>query len=107
MCSSDLAESGGNVEGSIAGQDVWLDGVGGTVLLVGCRDVPSQLSVHASKLYAQNVVSLLTLMTQDGQVVPDESDEVVAGSAAVLRGEVRNAMAREALGLPALQKDGE
>ena len=101
------AESGGNVEGSIAGQDVWLDGVGGKVLLVGCRDVPSQLSVHASKLYAQNVVSLLTLMTQDGQVVPDESDEVVAGSAAVLRGEVRNAMAREALGLPALQKDGE
>jgi NAD(P) transhydrogenase subunit alpha len=75
--------------------------------LVGCRDVPSQLAVHASKLYAQNVVSLLSLMTVDGEIIPDESDEVVAGSAAVLRGEVRNPMAREALGLPPLQKDGE
>lgn len=101
------AESGGNVEGSVAGQDVALPAVGGTVTLIGCQDVPSQLSVHASKLYAQNVVSLLTLITKDGEVVPDESDEVVAGSAVVLRGEVRNAMAREALGMPALQKEGE
>lgn len=101
------AESGGNVEGAVAGQDVTIPGVGGDVLLVGCRDVPSQLSVHASKLYAQNVVSIVTLMTKDGAVVPDETDEVVAGSAAVLRGDVRNPMAREALGLPALPKDGE
>lgn len=101
------AETGGNVEGSLPGQDVLIDGVGGSVTLIGCRDVPSQLAVHASKLYAQNVVSLLTLMTSDGAVTPDESDEVVAGSAVVLRGEVRNAMTREALGLPALERDGE
>ena len=101
------AETGGNVEGSVAGQDLLLDGVGGTITLIGCKDVPSQLSVHASKLYAQNVVAILTLITKDGEVLPDESDEVVAGSAAVFRGEIRNAMARETLGLPALQKDGE
>lgn len=101
------AETGGNVEGSLPGQDVLIDAVGGSVTLIGCRDVPSQLAVHSSKLYAQNVVSLLTLMTSEGVVTPDESDEVVAGSAVVLRGEVRNAMTREALGLPALDKDGE
>jgi NAD(P) transhydrogenase subunit alpha len=101
------AETGGNVEGSVAGQDVLLDGVGGKITLVGCKDVPSQLAVHASKLYAQNVVALLTLFTHEGEVVPDESDEVVAGSAAVLRGEIRNAMARETLGLPVLPKGDE
>jgi NAD(P) transhydrogenase subunit alpha len=101
------AESGGNVAGSVPGQDVAIAGVGGTVTLVGCQDVPSQLAVHASKLYAQNVVSLLTLMTVEGNVIPDENDEVVAGCAAVLRGQVRNAMARQTLGLPALPKDGE
>jgi hypothetical protein len=46
-------------------------------------------------------------MTVEGNVIPDENDEVVAGCAAVLRGEVRNAMARQTLGLPALPKDGE
>jgi NAD(P) transhydrogenase subunit alpha len=96
------AESGGNVDGSVAGQDVVLKVPGGSITLIGCKDLASQLAVHASKLYAQNVVSLLTLMTAEGVVTPDEEDEVVQGSAVVFNGEVRNAMAREALNLPAL-----
>jgi NAD(P) transhydrogenase subunit alpha len=96
------AESGGNVDGSIAGQDVVVNVPGGSITLIGCKDLASQLAVHASKLYAQNVVSLLTLMTADGVVTPDEEDEVVQGSAVVFNGEIRNAMAREALNLPAL-----
>jgi NAD(P) transhydrogenase subunit alpha len=96
------AESGGNVDGSVAGQDVVLKVPGGSITVIGCKDLASQLAVHASKLYAQNVVSLLTLMTAEGVVTPDEEDEVVQGSAVVFNGEVRNAMAREALNLPAL-----
>ena len=96
------AESGGNVEGSVAGKDVELSVPGGHITLIGCKDLASQLSVHASKLFAQNVVSLLTLMTKDGVVTPDETDEVVQGSAIVFNGEIRNAMARETLKLPAL-----
>lgn len=96
------AESGGNVDGTIAGQDVVLKVPGGTITLIGCKDLPSQLALHSSKLYAQNVVSLLTLMTVEGVVTPDEEDEVVQGSAVVFNGEIRNAMAREALNLPAL-----
>ncbi|MEI6539798.1 MAG: NAD(P) transhydrogenase subunit alpha, partial [Planctomycetota bacterium] len=101
------AESGGNVEGSIAGQDVLLPTAGGDVTVIGCKDLASQLSVHSSKLYAQNVVSLLTLITTEGEVNADPSDEVVAGSAVVFAGDVRNAMARETLGLQPLAKDGE
>ena len=96
------AESGGNVDGSVAGQDVVVNVPGGSITLIGCKDLASQLAVHASKLYAQNVVSLLTLMTAEGVVTPDEDDEVVQGSAVVFNGEIRNAMAREALNLPAL-----
>ena len=96
------AESGGNVDGSVAGQDVVVNVPGGSITLIGCKDLASQLAVHASKLYAQNVVSLLTLMTAEGVVTPDEEDEVVQGSAVVFNGEIRNAMAREALNLPAL-----
>ncbi len=96
------AESGGNVEGSVAGKDVELNVPGGHIILIGCKDLASQLSVHASKLFAQNVVSLLTLMTKEGVVTPDETDEVVQGSAIVFNGEIRNAMARDTLKLPAL-----
>ena len=96
------AESGGNVDGSVAGEDVVVNVPGGSITLIGCKDLASQLAVHASKLYAQNVVSLLTLMTAEGVVTPDEEDEVVQGSAVVFNGEIRNAMAREALNLPAL-----
>jgi H+-translocating NAD(P) transhydrogenase subunit alpha len=96
------AESGGNVDGSVAGQDVVVNVPGGSITLIGCKDLASQLAVHASKLYAQNVVSLLTLMTAEGVVTPDYEDEVVQGSAVVFNGEIRNAMAREALNLPAL-----
>ena len=38
------------------------------------------MPVHASQLYARNVVNLLLLMTADGQVVPDFDDEVVAAA---------------------------
>jgi len=96
------AESGGNVDGSAAGEDVVVNVPGGSITLIGCKDTASQLAVHASKLYAQNVVSLLTLMTAEGVVTPDEEDEVVQGSAVVFNGEIRNAMAREALNIPAL-----
>ena len=96
------AESGGNVDGSVAGQDVVLNVPGGFITLIGCKDLASQLAVHSSKLYAQNVVSLLTLMTAEGVVTPDYSDEVVQGSAVVFNGEIKNAMTREILNLPAL-----
>jgi NAD(P) transhydrogenase subunit alpha len=71
------AESGGNVEGSSPGEETWRDGV----LVWGARDVPSQLPVDASRLYARNVANLLLLMTTEGQIVPDFSDEIVVGCA--------------------------
>ena len=101
------AETGGNIQGSIAGEDVSIPVQGGIITVVGCKDVPSQIAAHSSKLYAQNIVSLLSLFTAEGVIAPDLADEVVAGCALIYQGEVRNALARETLGLSPLAQDGE
>ena len=60
------AESGGNVEGSVAGKVVRI----GHAQVWGGENVPAQMPGPASKLYAQNLVNLLTLMTVRGRVRP-------------------------------------
>lgn len=87
------AETGGNVEGSRPGEEVMI----GEVTVWGGRDVPSEMPVHASQLYAMNVYSLLTLIAKDGQVVVDASDEIIDGCAVVLDGDVRSPAAQAAL----------
>jgi NAD(P) transhydrogenase subunit alpha len=87
------AESGGNVEGSVAGEDVVVPLAGdgaGSVLLVGMKDAASTMPADASRLYAKNVTNLLLLMTKDGKVEPDLDDEVVAGALLTHDGEVRH-----------------
>ena len=87
------AESGGNVEGSVAGEDVTVataDGLG-TVTIVGMKDAASRMPSDASRLYAKNVANLIALMTVDGAVTPDFDDEVVAGACLTHGGEVRHA----------------
>ena len=85
------AESGGNVEGVIAGADVLLPLPGsGEVTLVGMKDPASTMPADASRLYAKNVVNLLLLMAADGKVVPDFEDEVVAGACLTHDGVVRH-----------------
>src|SRR5690606_6983870 len=88
------AESGGNVEGSQPG----LEHEVGEALLIGGRNVPSQLPVHASRLYAANLVNLLLLMTSDGKVTPDFDDEIVDAACVTHDGTVRLEAVREALG---------
>ena len=71
------AESGGNCELTRAGEDVEHHGV----VVHGMQDAPSSMPVHASQLYARNVVNLLLLMaTEGGTVAPDFDDEIVAAS---------------------------
>ena len=72
------AESGGNVEGSKPGEIVTIDG---GIQIWGGKDVPSQLPYHASYLYSRNVVNLLLLMTKEGVVSPDFSDEIIDAAA--------------------------
>jgi H+-translocating NAD(P) transhydrogenase subunit alpha len=92
------AESGGNVEGSIPGQDVVIPLPGsGRITLVGMKDAASTMPADASRLYAKNVVNLLLLMASEGKVVPDFEDEVVAGACLTHDGVVRHQPTAELL----------
>jgi len=81
------AESGGNVEGVQAGGVVQVGGV----QLWGGANVPSQMPGPASRLYAQNVVNVLLLMTREGEFAPDFDDEIVAAMCLTRAGEERRA----------------
>ena len=87
------AESGGNVEGAVPGQVVRI----GNAQVWGGANVPSQMPGPASKLYAQNIVNLVTLMTRDGAFDPDFEDEIVAGSCVTHGGQVRHEPTRALL----------
>ena len=95
------AETGGNVEGSVAGEVVRI----GNAQVWGGRNVPSQMPGPASRLYAQNIVNLVTLMTaQDpddpggtASFAPDPDDEIVAGSCVTRDGAILHEPTRQAL----------
>ena len=88
------AETGGNVEGSKAGEIV-VTAKG--VRIWGGKDVPSQLPFHASSLYSRNVVNLLTLLTKpaaEGRELSFDinfDDEIIDGSAVTHAGLDRKA----------------
>ncbi|MDH3986404.1 MAG: NAD(P)(+) transhydrogenase (Re/Si-specific) subunit alpha, partial [Gammaproteobacteria bacterium] len=84
------AEGGGNCELTQAGEQLDHNGV----IIYGPLDVPSMLAVHASEMYAKNLLNFLTPMIQDGQLAPDWDDEVIADSALTHAGEIRHAPTR-------------
>jgi len=88
------AETGGNAEGSKPGEIVT---TAKGVHIWGGKDVPSQLSFHASSLYSRNVVNLLTLLTKpsvEGSELAFDinfDDEIIDGSAVTHAGVDRKA----------------
>ncbi len=80
------ADSGGNVEGVVAGEVVRI----GEAQVWGGRNVPAQMPGPASRLYAQNVVNLVTLLAPEGELVLDLDDEVLAGACVTHAGVIRH-----------------
>jgi NAD(P) transhydrogenase subunit alpha len=87
------AETGGNAEGSVAGETIVTEG---GVIIWGGKDVPSSLPFHASSLYSRNLLNLLTLITvpaKDEEKVAlniNFEDEIVTASALTHNGSRRN-----------------
>lgn len=80
------ADQGGNCEGSEPGRMVQRHGV----RVYGPVNLPATLPVHASQLYSKNILSLLTLMLKDGELVLNFEDDIIAGACMCHGGEVRN-----------------
>ena len=92
----DLAvEQGGNCELSEKGKDVRKHGV----LIVGHPNLPATLPADASLLYARNVFALLqNVLTKEGALNFDLTDEVTAGTLLTHEGKIVHAPTAQRLG---------
>ncbi len=78
------AENGGNCALTEAGKTVIKHGV----KIVGPINIPSQLSSHASLLYAKNMMALLKLLIKEGELVFDLDDEIILNTTITKDGEI-------------------
>ncbi len=81
------AESGGNCELTRLGVDVVSPN---GVLVLGPRNLPATMPLHASMMFAKNVLTLLLLCLKDGSVCLDLKDELVAAMLVTHDGAVRH-----------------
>src|SRR5438045_1851687 len=87
------AETGGNVELTKPGEVVDVGGV----LIMGTRNVPSTMPLHASQLYARNVANLLLHLVKDGAINLDFADEITKGACVTHGGEIVSERAKQLL----------
>lgn len=78
------AENGGNCALTEAGKTIIKHGV----KIVGPINIPSQLSSHASLLYAKNMLALLKLLIKDGELKFDMNDEIILNTTITMDGEI-------------------
>jgi NAD(P) transhydrogenase subunit alpha len=69
------AEQGGNCVGTETGQIVMKNGV----TIIGITNLPSELPMNASDLFAKNIDALLKLIAPGGNLQFDLNDEIVQG----------------------------
>ncbi len=67
------ADSGGNCESTVPGEEV----VSGGVTIVGIPDLPRTVPHHASQTYSRNLLNLLVSLLEEGRLEVDFEDEVV------------------------------
>ncbi len=89
------ADTGGNVEGTVAGDKVWIN----DVLVIGPTNIPSRMPVHASEMLAKNLFNFISPFIRDGALALDWEDEVISGSCLTHAGEIRHPGVKQALGL--------
>ncbi|HET7300251.1 MAG TPA: NAD(P) transhydrogenase subunit alpha [Oleiagrimonas sp.] len=79
------AEGGGNCELTRPGETVEQDGK----RIVGPLNLPSGAPLHASEMYARNLMHFVHLLVDDGALAFDFDDELVAATCLTHDGEVR------------------
>jgi H+-translocating NAD(P) transhydrogenase subunit alpha len=87
------AEQGGNCELTVAGQDVYENGV----LILGPTHVASTMPTDASTMFARNVATFLSHLAPKGELVLNLEDEVTSGPLVTHEGAVTHEGVRKAL----------
>jgi len=91
------ADTGGNVEVTKPGEEIDVDGV----VVVGTRNLPATMPLHASQLFARNVANLLLHLVKDGAIKLDFEDEITKGCCVTHAGELVSERAKQLLGAAA------
>jgi NAD(P) transhydrogenase subunit alpha len=81
------AEQGGNCELTRPGETYDADGV----TIVGIKNVPALVPVHASEMYAKNLLYFVQHLVPKGELVIDPKDEITAGCLVTHQGQVVHA----------------
>ena len=97
------AERGGNCETTQPGKTIVHNGV----TILGPCNLPSDIPVHASEMFAKNVVTFLQLMISDGQLNIDMDDEIIRETLLTRGKEVINNRVRELLKMELLPEASE
>lgn len=84
------AEGGGNCELTRPGETIEHDGV----IIHGPLNIPSQVALHASEMYAKNLLNFLSPHISEGEFKPDWEDEIIAKSCLTHDGEIRHEATR-------------
>ncbi len=88
------AEGGGNVEGTVAGEDV----IVGRATVIGPVNLPSRMPVSASEMFSKNLYNFTAPMITEGNLAIDWDDEVIAGTAFVHDGAIAHPVVAKVLG---------
>ncbi len=90
------AESGGNVEGSVAGGEVEINGI----TIIGAANFAGRVPVAASQMYAGNITNLIEhFWERDRRTLNlDREDEIMRGALLTFDGEIVNAAIKERMG---------
>jgi len=90
----DLAvETGGNVAGSQANQEVDVDGV----RIIGLANLPGEVAINASQMFSSNLFALVAEFwnEEEKRFVMDAEDEIIQGCVITHQGEIVNEMIRK------------
>jgi NAD(P) transhydrogenase subunit alpha len=78
------AEKGGNCAVTEPGKKIVYQGV----TVIGPMNVPSEVPVHASQMYAKNISTFLLHMVKEGKLELDMEDEITKGAMVAHQGQV-------------------
>jgi NAD(P) transhydrogenase subunit alpha len=87
------AGQGGNVEGTVPGQRVVVDGV----TIIGDTNLPAQCAADASRMYARNVLAFLGEFVKEGKANVNMENEILNAVTIVHEGVIRHEPTAQAL----------
>ncbi|HAC16363.1 MAG TPA: Re/Si-specific NAD(P)(+) transhydrogenase subunit alpha [Bacteroidetes bacterium] len=89
------AEQGGNCELTKPGETAMVN----NVRILGPTNLPALVPLHASQLFAKNVLALLQLIIKDGNITLDFEDEIIEQTTVTYQGQVHSPTVKALLGL--------